>query len=106
VLQGLENIDDDAKRQDIRLIKTTDETFAASVGVTNPPGLVFFHDGVPSVFEGDLAAEEEVLDWLIEMKVESHIELITRPMLETMVADVQYLAVFFCKWKYVYRFSQ
>ena len=41
--------------------------------------------------------EEEVLDWLTEMKVESHIELITRPMLETMVEETQYLAVFFCK---------
>merc|ERR1712106_908267 len=31
------------------------------------------------------------------MKVESHIELITRPMLETMVEETQYLAVFFYK---------
>ena len=38
-----------------------------------------------------------MLDWLTEMKVESHIELITRPMLETMVEETQYLAVFFCK---------
>ena len=52
---------------------------------------------VPNVFEGDISAEEEVLDWLIEMKVESHIELITRAMLETMVEEVQYLAVYFCK---------
>ena len=52
---------------------------------------------VPNVFEGDISAEEEVLDWLIEMKVESHIELITRAMLETMVEEVQYLAVYFCE---------
>ena len=38
-----------------------------------------------------------MLDWLTEMKVESHIELITRPMLETMVEETQYLAIFFCK---------
>ena len=52
------------------------------------------------MFEGDISAEEEVLDWLIEMKVESHIELITRAMLETMVEEVQYLAVYFCKTEY------
>ena len=40
----------------------------------------------------------QVLDWLTEMKVENHIELITRPMLETMVEETQYLAVFFCKY--------
>ena len=52
---------------------------------------------MPNLYEGDLTVEEEVLDWLTEMKVESHIELITRPMLETMVEETQYLAVFFCK---------
>ena len=54
-------------------------------------------EGIPNLYEGDLTVEEEVLDWLTEMKVESHIELITRPMLETMVEETQYLAVFFCK---------
>ena len=49
------------------------------------------------MFDGDIAAEEEVLDWLIEMNVENHIELITRPMLENMVEEIQYLAVYFCK---------
>ena len=55
---------------------------------------------VPNVFEGDISAEEEVLDWLIEMKVESHVELITRAMLETMVEEVHYLAVYFCETKH------
>ncbi len=42
VLQSLENIDDDADRQDIRLVKTTDEAFAEEVGITEFPSLVFF----------------------------------------------------------------
>jgi hypothetical protein len=42
VLQSLENIDDDADRQDIRLVKTTDKTFADEVGIEEFPGLVFF----------------------------------------------------------------
>ena len=46
----------------------------------------------------EFAAEEEVLDWLIEMNVENHIELITRPMLEIMVEEIQYLSVYFCKY--------
>ena len=79
------------------MVKTTDPDFSREVGISEFPGLVFFYNGVPNVFEGDITAEEEVLDWLIEMKVESHIELITRPMLETMVEEVQYLAVYFCK---------
>ena len=95
------------------MVKTTDASFAEEVGVETYPALVFFkvnqylntehqtklifQEGVPNLYEGDLTVEEEVLDWLTEMKVESHIELITRPMLETMVEETQYLAVFFCE---------
>ena len=93
----MENIDDDVGKQRIAMVKTTDAAFAEEIGVETYPALVFFKEGVPNLYEGDLTIEEEVLDWLIEMKVESHIELITRPMLETMVVEVQYLAVFFYK---------
>lgn len=47
---------------------------------------------------GELSEEEEVLQWLITQKTEDRIELITRQMLETMVEDTQYLAVYFCKF--------
>lgn len=46
---------------------------------------------------GQLNEEEEVLQWLITQKTEDRIELITRQMLETMVEETQYLAVYFCK---------
>lgn len=39
-----------------------------------------------------------MLQWLITQKTEDRIELITRQMLETMVEDTQYLAVYFCKY--------
>lgn len=48
---------------------------------------------------GHLNEEEEVLQWLITQKTEDRIELITRQMLETMVEETQYLAVYFCKSK-------
>ena len=43
MLQSLENIDDDADRQDIHLVKTTDRDFAAEYGIEEMPGLVFFY---------------------------------------------------------------
>lgn len=50
---------------------------------------------------GELNEEEEVLQWLITQKTEDRIELITRQMLETMVEDTQYLAVYFCKYQFI-----
>jgi hypothetical protein len=47
---------------------------------------------------GELSEEEEVLQWLITQKTEDCIELITRVMLEGLVEETQYLAVYFCKY--------
>jgi len=47
---------------------------------------------------GELSEEEEVLQWLITQKTEERIELITRVMLEGLVEEIQYLAVYFCKY--------
>lgn len=55
--------------------------------------------GTISNILGHLNEEEEVLQWLITQKTEDRIELITRQMLETMVEETQYLAVYFCKFK-------
>ena len=99
VLQGLENIDDDAERQDVHLVKTTDSEFAEKMGIEPDeiPSIIYFNEQMPNLFDGDISAEEEVLDWLIEQNVESHIDLVTKPMLEEMIEEIQYLVVFFCK---------
>ncbi|CAB4068818.1 unnamed protein product [Lepeophtheirus salmonis] len=97
ILQGLENIDDDAERHGVDFLKTTDETFSEEMGIHYFPGLVHIQDNIPNIYDGNMDAEEEILDWLIEMKVEHNIELITRPILESMVQKVQYMAVFFIK---------
>jgi len=97
IVSEIENIDDEVKRQQIHLIKTTDLSFAEKVGVKEFPVLLFYKNQVPNLYEGDVKSGEEILDWLVEIKIESHIELITRPMLEVMVTKTQYIAVLFYK---------
>ncbi|XP_076389661.1 hulk isoform X3 [Megachile rotundata] len=97
ILEELENIDDDCDRHGITFVKTQDYKVAEDYGVTEFPVLVYFENQIPNVFEGDLAVEEEVLQWLITQKTEDRIELITRMMLETSVEETQYLAVYFYK---------
>ncbi|RVE50479.1 hypothetical protein evm_004904 [Chilo suppressalis] len=97
ILEELENIDDDCDRHGIKFVKTLDYSIAESYGVTDFPVLVYFENNIPNVYEGSLAEEEEVLQWLITQKTEDRIELITRVMLEKMVEDTQYLAVYFYK---------
>ncbi|EEB16861.1 predicted protein [Pediculus humanus corporis] len=97
IVEELENIDDDCDRHGIQFVKTQDLEVAKEFGVIEFPSLVYFEKGVPNVFEGDLMEEEEVLQWLITQKTEDRIELITRVMLEDMVQETQYLAVYFYK---------
>lgn len=120
ILEELENIDDDCDRHGITFVKTKDFSVAEQYGVHDFPALVYFESSIPNVFEGkillklhifrtwfvispkilgELNEEEEVLQWLITQKTEDRIELITRQMLETMVEDTQYLAVYFCKYR-------
>ncbi|XP_060526342.1 uncharacterized protein LOC132701986 isoform X2 [Cylas formicarius] len=97
ILEELENIDDDCERHGIKFVKTQDLKIAEKYGATDFPVLMYFEKGVGGVFEGDLEEEEEVLQWLIQQSTEDRIELITRVMLESMVEDTQYLAVYFYK---------
>ncbi|XP_066251341.1 uncharacterized protein hlk isoform X2 [Euwallacea similis] len=97
ILEELENIDDDCERHGIKFVKTNDLRIAEQYGATDFPVLMYFEEGIGGVFEGDLEEEEEVLQWLIQQRTEDRIELITRVMLERMVEDTQYLAVYFYK---------
>ncbi|XP_055708464.1 uncharacterized protein LOC129804839 isoform X10 [Phlebotomus papatasi] len=97
ILEELENIDDDCDRHGIVFVKTKDFSVAEEYGVLDYPALVYFEGGIPNVFEGQLHEEEEVLQWLITQRTEDRIELITRAMLETMVEETTYLAVYFYK---------
>lgn len=98
ILEKLENIDDDCDRHKITFVKTQDFAVAEFYGVTDFPVMLYFEDNVPNVYDGPLNEEEEVLQWLIQQKTEERIELITRVMLESMVDETQYLAVYFCKF--------
>ncbi|XP_049820634.1 uncharacterized protein LOC109604293 isoform X2 [Aethina tumida] len=97
ILEELENIDDDCERHGIKFVKTNDIRIAEQYGATDFPVLMYFETGTGGVFEGDLEEEEEVLQWLIQQRTEDRIELITRVMLENLVEESQYLAVYFYK---------
>lgn len=54
ILEELENIDDDCDRHGITFVKTKDFPVAEQYGVHEYPALVYFEDGIPNVFEGNL----------------------------------------------------
>lgn len=97
ILTKIENVDDEVARHGVTFYRTPDLEFAGSQGVHEFPALIYFQNGVPSVFEGDLTSEEDILHWVIDHRTESRIELVTRGMLEQEILETHYLAVFFYK---------
>ena len=69
---------------------------AREYGIKKLPALIYFERQIPSIYEGDMTAEEDVLQWLVQQKTEDTIESVNRELLEQLIENTQYLVVFFC----------
>lgn len=96
ILNDLENIDSDTDRHDILLVKVKDQALANSYGCDELPALVYFEQGMPSVYQEEMNPES-VLQWLLQQRSEDTIEEVNREILEHMVDSTHYLVVLFCK---------
>jgi len=78
-------------------VKTGELKVAEESGIKRFPSLVYFEKGTPSIYEGELSSEEDVLQWLILQKTEDTIESVNRELLEQMIESSHYLVAFFYK---------
>ncbi len=102
ILESLENIDDEADLYGIDFVKSDEPATAKHYHIYNTPALVYFRRQNPVTFEGDLTDEEAILDWLTSQEVFSigdEIEEVNRKMLEKLLEENDFVAVYFCKSK-------
>ena len=60
--------------------------------------MIYFRNGNPLIFDGDLRQEEQVLEWLIEdenRELADEIEDVNGRMLEKLINDKPFIAVLF-----------
>ncbi|KFM78692.1 hypothetical protein X975_14267, partial [Stegodyphus mimosarum] len=74
VLKELETIDDEADQYDILIVKNDNFSAAQKYGLKKLPALMFFKEGSPIIYEGNLMKEEEVLQFLIDQLANDEIE--------------------------------
>ncbi|XP_017491671.1 PREDICTED: protein disulfide-isomerase A5-like [Rhagoletis zephyria] len=96
-LEDLENIDSETDRHGIIFVKSKDHTVAKDYGITELPALIYFEKRIPSIYQEDISAEEDVLQWLVQQKTEDTIESVNRELLEQLISNTQYLVVYFYK---------
>lgn len=94
-LESLENIDDDCDKLGVSFVEVNDERTARSHGVEHMPSLVYYESEIPSVFDGDLTDNDEVMDWMVGLVEGADIEEVKDEMLEKMISREEKIAVLF-----------
>jgi hypothetical protein len=97
VLAELENIDDECDQLGIAFVKIDNLDEAKEYGIEKLPKLLYFEKGIPTVYEGNLEKEEELLRWLELQTSSDEIEDVTDEMLDLIIEKMRYVAVLFCK---------
>lgn len=84
----------------IHMVKIQDPQLAKRYSIKTFPALVYFRNGNPLIFEGDLQNEQSVLEWLIDddnRELADEIEEVNERMLERLLQESPLICVFFCK---------
>lgn len=100
ILEELEKIDDDANKYGVEFVKNSERAASKKYGINEFPTLVYFRHGEPTVYQGDLKNEEEVLNWLISvesMDLPDRIEEVNAKILQNYIDEHDFVAVLFCK---------
>lgn len=100
ILEGLEQVDDECDVFGIHMVKIQDPQLAKRYSIKTFPALVYFRNGNPLIFEGDLQNEQSVLEWLIDddnRELADEIEEVNERMLERLMQESALLCVFFCE---------
>ncbi len=71
-----------------------DADYARQLGLRDPPTLVHFSSGVPSIYYGD-EKKDLILEWLIHLKEEAVIEVVTEEILSDLIEEEEYVMVLF-----------
>ena len=102
ILEQFENIDDDTDDHGILFVTTDDQLFAKKAGITKFPALVFYRNGEPLTYQGDLKKPEKVLKWVTSeeaLELPDKIELLNKKLLDKLLDRSPYVAVLFLRPK-------
>lgn len=96
-------IDDECDVYGIHMVKIQDPPLAKRYSIKTFPALVYFRNGNPLLFEGDMQNEQSVLEWLVDddnRELADEIEEVNDRMLERLLDESPLLVVFFCEYIY------
>ncbi|KAG9509760.1 Protein disulfide-isomerase A5, partial [Fragariocoptes setiger] len=97
-IEALERIDSELDLFGIQMVKIQDIALARRYGIKTFPALVYFRNGNPLIYEGDMKDEEDILEWLTgdsARDIDDEIEKVNGVMLDKLIDSSPFLAVLF-----------
>ena len=94
-IDGVQQIHATCKNLDIPVVQIVGTAGPKKFGIETLPALVYIESHVPAVFEEDLDKTDHVVDWLMEQRTADTIEEVTEEILQTLIEEVDYVAVIF-----------
>lgn len=101
IMEALEKIDGEADLFGIDFVKISSPEAAEKYGIINLPSLTYFRKKTPIIYDGDLTQEDKILAWLTSQdvfEIKNEIEEVNKKMLDKLLDENEFLAVFFCKY--------
>lgn len=102
ILEELELIDGEVDLYGIDFVKVASLDAAHKYGVTTIPSLVYYRKQIPMLYDGDMHDHERVMNWLTSQdvfEIKNEIEEVNRKMLNKLLDENEFLAVYFCKYR-------
>ena len=60
------DIDEKLDKRDLHLVKISDDGAGEEYGIEDLPCLVYFENGVPEIFEGDIRNDNQIIKWMLD----------------------------------------
>lgn len=95
IILELETIDDNLDEEEVEFVKCSEPNAQREYGLTQVPALVFFENGVPEVYPGDLKNDDETLAWISSELSKQEIEEVNPAILSYLMDSSDFLAVFY-----------
>jgi hypothetical protein len=86
IILELETIDDNLDEEEVEFVKCSEPNAQREYGLTQVPALVYFENGVPTVYPGDLKNDDEVLGWISAELSNQNIEEVKECLLSILYA--------------------
>ena len=89
------DIDEKLDKRDLHLVKISDEGAGEEYGIQDLPSLVYFENGVPEIFQGDIRNDNQIIKWMLDELKQQGIKDVSVGMLTRLIERNHNLAVIF-----------